>query len=132
MPNQINQTMGLLAEVNIHTENGKEYVSVHVDSADQPVSYRGKFYYRSGSTLQEMNGINLKHFILKKADLSYEAFPNSQATIEDIDRETIDYFIYCGTQVGRVSGEALKNSTEDILQNLDLLTKDGKLTHAAV
>lgn len=132
LPNQINQTMGLLAEVNIHTENGKEYVSVHVDSADQPVSYRGKFYYRSGSTLQEMNGINLKHFILKKADLSYEALPNSQATIEDIDRETIDYFIYCGTQVGRVSGEALKNSTEDILQNLDLLTKDGKLTHAAV
>lgn len=124
--------MGLLAEVNIHTENGKEYVSVHVDSAEQPVSYRGKFYYRSGSTLQEMNGINLKHFILKKADLSYETLPNDQATIEDIDRESIDYFIYCGAQVGRISAEALKSSTEDILQNLDLLTKDGKLTHAAV
>ena len=95
LPNQINQTMGLLAEVDIHTENDKEYVSVYVDSADQPVFYHGKFYYRSGSTLQEMNGINLKHLILKKADLSYEALPNDQATIEDIDREAIDYFIYC-------------------------------------
>lgn len=132
LPNQINQTMGLLAEVNIHTEKDKEYVFVHVDSADQPVSYHGKFYYRSGSTLQEMNGINLKHFILKKADLSYETLPNDQATIEDIDRESIDYFIYCGAQVGRISAEALKSSTEDILQNLDLLTKDGKLTYAAV
>ncbi len=132
LPNQINQTMGLLAQVDLFTQDDKEYISIHVDAADQAISYRGKFYYRSGSTLQEMNGVALQQFILKKSGLSYEALPNSQATIEDIDRDVIDYFLYCAIQVGRISSEALKGSAETILQNLDLLTKDGELTNAAI
>lgn len=39
LPNQIFQTMGILSEVNIHTENEKDYISVHVDAATQPISY---------------------------------------------------------------------------------------------
>lgn len=41
LPNLINQTMGLLASVNLMEEEGKEYLSVSVSAAEQPVSYRG-------------------------------------------------------------------------------------------
>ena len=78
--------MGLLASVNLMEEEGKEYLSVSVSAAEQPVSYRGKYYYRSGTTLQEMNGGALQSFLLRKMNLSWDAVIQPNATIEDIDR----------------------------------------------
>ena len=59
LPNQINQTMGLLAQVDLLSKDDREYISIRVEAANQAISYKGKFYYRSGSTLQEMNGVAL-------------------------------------------------------------------------
>ena len=72
LPNQINQTMGLLAQVDLHVEENKEYISIRVEPSDQAISYRGKFYYRSGSTLQEMNGVALTDFLLKKNNTTWD------------------------------------------------------------
>ena len=83
--------MGLLATINLLTEDGKEYLSISVSAAEQPVSYRGKYYYRSGTTLQEMNGSALQSFLLRKMNLSWDAVVQPNATIEDIDREAVDY-----------------------------------------
>ena len=66
LPNLINQTMGLLATINLQTEEGKEYLSVSVSATEQPISYRGKYYYRSGTTLQEMNGNAFAKFFAAK------------------------------------------------------------------
>jgi len=37
-------------------ENGKEYLTIHIKPSEQPVSCNGKYYLRSGSTQQELNG----------------------------------------------------------------------------
>ena len=132
LPNQINQTMGLLAQVDLLTKDDKEYISIHVNAASQAISYKGKFYYRSGSTLQEMNGVALQQFLINKNGLSYELLPNPHATIEDIDREAVEYFLYCAGKAGRITGDAGNSSTEAILQNLNLLTHDNQLTNAAI
>ena len=132
LPNQINQTMGLLAQVDLLTKDDKEYISIHVNAANQAISYKGKFYYRSGSTLQEMNGVALQQFLINTNGLSYELLPNPHATIEDIDREAVEYFLYCAGKAGRITGDAGNSSTEAILQNLNLLTHDNQLTNAAV
>ena len=86
LPNLINQTMGLLATVNLLAEDGKEYLSISVSASEQPVSYRGKYYYRSGNTLQAMNGSALQTFLLRKMNLSWDAVIQPNATIEDVDR----------------------------------------------
>ena len=132
LPNQINQTMGLLAQVDLLTKDDKEYISIHVNAANQAISYKGKFYYRSGSTLQEMNGVALQQFLINTNGLSYELLPNPHATIEDIDREAVEYFLYCAGKAGRITGDAGNSSTEAILQNLNLLTHDNQLTNAAI
>ena len=132
LPNQINQTMGLLAQVDLLSKDDKEYISIRVEAANQAISYKGKFYYRSGSTLQEMNGVALQQFLINKNGLSYELLPNPTATIEDIDRDTVEYFLYCAGKAGRITGDAGNSSTETILQHLNLLTRDNQLTNAAV
>ena len=132
LPNQINSTTGVLAEVNLLTENAKEYITIVVKPSKQPVSYRGKFYYRSGSTLQEMNGYALQDFLINKMGLSFDAFPNSRATMEDIDRDAIDFFLRSAVAAGRISSEVMHDTTEKILHNLNLVADDGNLTNAAV
>ena len=57
IPNKIVSTMNIIADVNLIEENGLEYIEIIVDSYPFPVNYRGKYYYRSGSTMQEIKGI---------------------------------------------------------------------------
>ena len=132
LPNLINQTMGLLATINLLTEDGKEYLSVSVSAAEQPVSYRGKYYYRSGTTLQEMNGSALQSFLLRKMNLSWDAVVQPNATIEDIDREAVDYFMRHAIEAQRIDPETRNDSTEKILRNLKLIDDQGHLTMAAL
>lgn len=132
IPNQIFQTMGIMAEVNLHTENGLEYLSVMVKPSSQPISYRGKYYFRSGSTLQEMNGTALRDFLFDKLDVTFEDTPNERASLKDIDRDAIDFFLRSAVAAGRIASDTLHDTTEKVLNNLDLITEDGKLKNAAV
>ena len=132
LPNLINQTMGLLATVNLLAEDGKEFLSISVSASEQPVSYRGKYYYRSGTTLQEMNGSALQTFLLRKMNLSWDAVIQPNATIEDIDREAVDYFMRHAIETQRIEPETRNDSTEKILRNLKLIDEQGHLTMAAL
>ena len=132
LPNLINQTMGLLATVNLLAEDGKEYLSISVSASEQPVSYRGKYYYRSGTTLQEMNGSALQTFLLRKMNLSWDAVIQPNATIEDIDRESVDYFMRHAIEAQRIEPETRNDSTEKILRYLKLIDDQGHLTMAAL
>lgn len=66
IPNKIAMTMGLVVDVNLCTQDGKNHLSIDVKPSNAPVAFKGKFYYRSGSTLQELTGIALENFLLQK------------------------------------------------------------------
>ncbi|MDY6347583.1 MAG: ATP-binding protein [Bacteroidales bacterium] len=132
IPNQIFQTMGIVAEVNLHTENGKEYLSISAKPSSQPISFRGKYYFRSGSTLQELNGTALRDFLFDKLGITFEDSPNDRATLDDIDRDAIDFFLRSAVAAGRITSDTLRDTTEKVLHNLDLVTEEGKLKNAAV
>ena len=132
LPNLINQTMGLLATVNLLTADGKNYLSVSVPATDQPTSYRGKFYYRSGTTLQEMNGNTLRSFLLRKIDTPWDAFTCEDATMDDIDPTAVHYFLQHAVTSGRMPNDALTDNIKTTLSNLDLVTRNGKLKNAAI
>ena len=117
IPNKIVNSMGLVADVNLHEQDGRAYIGVIIDSSNVPISYKGKYYYRSGSTMQEMNGASLQQFILKKMGRSWDDITNERATLEDIDRKAIEYFLRKGIEAQRISESELNSSTEDV-QNL--------------
>ncbi len=65
IPSKIRSTMGLICSISLlTTDDGKEYIKIKVNYYSYPVSFRGKYYKRSGSTLHEINGIELDRILL--------------------------------------------------------------------
>lgn len=65
IPNQVRGLLGLMADINLHSQNGDDYLEIIVEPYPFPISLRGKYYYRSGSTLQELKGASLESFCCK-------------------------------------------------------------------
>ena len=132
IPNKIVTTLGIVAEVNLHEVDGREYIEIVVNPSNVPIAFKGQYHYRSGSTKQELKGVALQQFLLKKMGLSWDDMPVPYATIDDIDRSAIDYFLRRSIASERMDEEEQNASTEDVLRNLDLITPDGELKSAAI
>ena len=132
IPNKVVTTMGIVVDVNLHEQDGLDYIEVVVEPSNIPINYRGKYYYRSGSTMQELRGPALQQFVLKKMGRSWDDVANERATINDLDRSAIDYFLRKGIKAGRISEDDVNASTQSVLENLHLLSEDGKLKNAAL
>ena len=132
LPNQINQTMGLLAQVDLHVDEEKEYISIHVEPSDQAISYRGKFYYRSGSTLQEMNGVALTDFLFRKNNTTWDQSIVEEATLNELDAESVDYFVRKAVDAQRLDASAKELSHIQLLRKLKLVNHEDQLTMAAL
>jgi ATP-dependent DNA helicase RecG len=68
LPNKFRDILGIYPEVNLQEEKGKHFLEIIVFRYDVPISLRGKYYIRSGSTLQELKGPALNEFILKRTE----------------------------------------------------------------
>lgn len=132
IPNKIVTTLGIVCDVNLHEQDGLQYIEIVVEPSNMPIAYKGEYHYRSGSTKQQLKGVALQQFILKKMGMTWDNVTLETATIDDIDRNSIDYFINKGIFYNRLSPETKEASTETILENLGLLSSDGKLKTAAI
>ena len=65
LPNKITNALGIIADVNLRTENGKDYLEIVVDKYPFLISYHGRYCYRSGSDLREIVGKELERTLLK-------------------------------------------------------------------
>ena len=66
LPNKAVQATGIIPNIEILSTDGKEYIAIHIKQSLQPITCNGKYYIRSGSTLQELGGIALQQFLLEK------------------------------------------------------------------
>lgn len=62
----------------------------------------------------------------------WDDIPVYGATLDDIDRNAIDYFLQCSIKAGRMDESEVNSSTEDVLRNLGLFTREGGLKNAAI
>lgn len=69
---------------------------------------------------------------MDKMGHSWDDIPVYGTTVDDIDRNAIDNFLRCSIKAGRMNAEEVNASTEDVLRNLGLFTKDGELKNAAI
>lgn len=72
IPNKIQAGLGIIADINKHTEDGLDYIEIKVEPSSFPISYHGEFHYRSGATKQQLTGIALSQFIMKKTGFRWE------------------------------------------------------------
>ena len=132
IPNKIASSMGIVCDVNLASKDGLEYIVIKVEPSKVPISYHGIFHYRSGTTKQELQGPALQNFILKKMGLSWDDAECMGASLDDIDRESVEYFLHRAVRFGRMPPESLSDSTEKILTNLNLYDTNHKLKNAAI
>lgn len=132
LPNKISLTTGLVVDVNLLNEDVKEYISITVVQSAMPVSFKGKYYYRSGSTLQELHGIAAQNFIMNKMGISWDSQIVEGATLDDIDPEAVKYFVESGIANRRLKASVRNDSMKKILSEIDVITVDGKVSMAAL
>ena len=132
IPNKIVTTLGIVAEVNLLSKGGKEYLEIVVPPSNIPIAYHGVYHYRSGSTKQELKGAALQQFLFRKMGLSWDDVVQERATLNMISPEAIDYFQRNAIRNKRMAESAYTPDVRTVLENLNLLDEDGHIKNAAL
>lgn len=130
LPNIVRNAMGISVEVNLHVENEKYFIEIIVNPSSVAISLRGRYYYRSGSTKQELTGLALNEFLLKKSGKTWDDVIETRASLSDIDEKSVQFFLSAAKKAGRLP-ETDGNSTEVLLEKLRL-TEGGQIKRAAI
>jgi ATP-dependent DNA helicase RecG len=130
IPNKIRNAMGITAEVNLHEEESKYFIEIVTHPYSVPISVRGRYYYRSGSTKQELTGAALNEFLLKKSGKTWDDVIEARATFADIDEKTVKIFLAASQNTGRLP----ENDGLDLPELFEKLrlTENGQLKRAAI
>ena len=120
LPNKIRTTMGIVADVNLCHENEKEYIAVKVTAHHNAISYRGKYYYRSGSTNQELTGYSLDELLLGKYGKTWDAVPVPYIKADDFYKDAFDVFRKKAVTSKRLLQEDVEVTDAELLQTLKL------------
>jgi len=131
LPNKVRATMGIVVSVNLCRESGNEYIVIEVGAHPNAISYRGKYYFRSGSTNQELTGFALDELILRKYGKTWDSVPVPHVNIGDFYQDAFDVFRKKAVASNRLTQEDVSGSAEDLLQALKL-TEGNYLLRAAL
>ena len=131
IPNKVRDILGIMVDVNTRKEKGKEYIEIIVDPYPYPVSYKGQYHYRSGSTKQELKGVGLDKFLLQKQGKRWDGVPVSNVSLTDLSNEAFSFFRKRATKSRRLPQDILQESNKLLLEKLKLY-ESGYLKRAAV
>jgi len=129
--NKVRDILGIMVGVNLREEAGKEYLEIVVEPYPYPVSYKGEYHLRSGSTKQELKGAALDKFLLRKQGKHWDGVPVPHLAVKDLSKTVIDRFRKLARQSQRLDSAILRESAPVLVEKLRLL--DGSyLKRAAV
>jgi len=131
VPSKIQNTMAIVADVDLREEGGLEYLVVTVESYPYPISYHGRYYYRSGATSRELTGSTLDEFILRKQGRTWDGVPVPYVKARDLDMVAFRDFRRKAVSSKRLTEADVALSDEDLLDSLRLID-GGYLRRAAV
>jgi ATP-dependent DNA helicase RecG len=121
LPNKIKNSMGIVADVDLMNEDDKYYIAISVVPYYFPVSYHGKYYYRSGATMQELTGRALDELMLGRMGKTWDSVPIPGVKFEDLDAESFNVFRQKAISSGRLIEEDLQMSDYELLDSLRLM-----------
>lgn len=131
IPNKIKDTMGLICDVKILHDGSLDYFQIKVEKYPFPVSYHGKYYKRSGSTMQEMSGVELDRMILSVQGRTWDSIPVPNVKVDDLENDAFRLFRKKALDSGRLDKDSLDVSNETLLHNLHV-TEGEYFTRAAI
>ena len=130
IPNKVRDILGIMVDVNQTEEAGKDIVEIIVEAYPYPVSYKGEYFYRSGSTKQELKGAALDRFLLRKQGLHWDGVPLPHIAVGDLDADAFAYFRKQALKSQRLTPAILDEPDDLLLDKLHLV--EGKYLKRAV
>lgn len=130
LPNRIKNNLGITAEANLLEESDKYYIEIIVQPYTVPISLRGRYYYRSGSVMQELTGASLNEFLLKRSGLTWDEVIEPRATFDDIDEAAFSLYLQMAKEKGRMP-DITGLTTEQIFDKLRI-SENKQLKRAAI
>jgi ATP-dependent DNA helicase RecG len=129
IPNTIRNKLGIIPTVELNKKNKKDIIKVTVAPCSVPISYNGKYYIRSGSTVQELQGKELADFLMKKSGSTWDDIVEERAGFNEIDNDFIEKFKKYA--VDRIPSIIKEKDNTILLQKLNLID-DKDLKRASV
>lgn len=131
IPNKVQAGLGIVCNVELLNEGGLDYIEIRVNPSSYPVSYHGEYHFRSGSTKQQLTGIALSEFIMRKTGVRWEDVTVDEIAVEDLDDESFKIFRREALRSKRMTETELNVSNGELLSKLHLM-RDGKLKKSAI
>ncbi|MGE5350722.1 MAG: ATP-binding protein [Ignavibacteriales bacterium] len=128
IPQKSRNQLGIIPQITVEKEEDKEYLIIEIQKSYAPISYNGKYYTRSGSSLFELQGRELTEFLISRSGRNWEDYVVEEASMEEIDPDTIKWFRKKAKNRLPFVGE---DDDKTVLMKLNLLS-EGKLTRAAI
>jgi len=127
----VRDILGIMVDVNLLEEAGEETLEIVVEPYPYPVSYKGEYHYRSGSTKQELKGAALDRFLLRKQGKHWDGVPVPNVGPADLDSKTISGFRSRALKSQRLSTAIANEPDAGLLDKLHLV-EGAYLKRAAV
>jgi ATP-dependent DNA helicase RecG len=131
IPNKTKDILGILVDVNLNQTEKGDFIEIIIESYPYPVNYKGQYHYRSGSTKQELKGAFLDKFLLQKKGKRWDGVPVSNIKVEDLKKETFDFFRKKAVKAQRIEEDVLTDNNELLIENLQL-RENNYLKRAAI
>jgi len=132
IPDKITHTMGIVADVNLLYDGKLEYLEIIVEKYPALISYHGKYYYRSGSTMRTIAGKELDKALLKSQGRTWDGMPVPRITENDLKQSAIDLFKEKAVKSGRLTANDVDVDNSVLLDNLHLFDDENNLIRAAI
>ena len=131
IPNKIQTRLGIICDVNLIESENLKHIEILVKKYDVPISFQGKYYFRSGSTNILLQGTELSNFLLRKTGKTWDDVVEPRATLGDIEISAIESFKKGAILSKRMPFIKDEKDIKVILDNLVLL-ENNQLKRSAV
>lgn len=118
-PNTIRNRLNILPMVEMDVKTGHKIIRIAIPPSSIPVSFNGKYYLRSGSTVQELRGNELADFLLNKSGTPWDNCIEVHSILKELDHDTINEFKRLAAD--RLPGIGNENDHSMILDKLNLV-----------
>ena len=131
IPNKVRDVLGIIVDVNLYSEENKDYLEIVTLPSSYPVNYKGEYHYRSGSTKQLLKGAALTQFLFEKTGITWDSIPLDNLSTDDFWRDSFDIFRKQAILSKRMDEKDLNMTNEQLLDSLGLI-KGGKILRAGM
>ena len=131
IPNKVRNHLGVIVEIALYSEDDKQYLEISIEPYPFPVSYKGQYHIRSGSTKQELKGTALDKFLLRRQGKHWDSVPVPYVSVKDLELSVFELFRKKAIKNKRLGINILDETFEQLLEKLHL-SENKYLTRASL